>query len=53
MAFLAARQLYPIQLEEAVVDLDELNNILNNSHLSSYFLSLARQVRLSFIDVPF
>lgn len=44
LAFLTARNLYAIELDDDVLDKEELMNILNNSYLSNYFLTLAREV---------
>lgn len=44
LAFLTARNLYSIELHDDVLDKEELINILNNSYLSSHFLTLAREV---------
>lgn len=44
MAFIAARQLFPVDLPPKITDYEDLTNILNNSQLSNYFLTLSREV---------
>ncbi|CAH0564060.1 unnamed protein product [Brassicogethes aeneus] len=44
MAFICARHLYSIDLNPNLEDVDELQNILSNSHLSAYFITLAREL---------
>lgn len=44
LAFIAARQLYPVEVDDSVPDKEDLVNILNNNHLNSNFQNLAREV---------
>nr|CAI5859800.1 unnamed protein product [Callosobruchus analis] len=44
LAFICARHVYPVELDPEIEGYDELTNILSNSHLSSYFLTLAREL---------
>ncbi|KAJ8936002.1 hypothetical protein NQ318_009682, partial [Aromia moschata] len=44
LAFICARHLYPVDIDELPDEYDEVINILSNSHLSSYFLTLAREL---------
>lgn len=44
LAFMAARQLFNLELSEDVAIRDDLLNITSNAHLSSYFQSFARDV---------
>lgn len=44
MAFIAARQLYPVELHDDIPDHEELLGILSNAHLSTHFQNLAREV---------
>lgn len=46
LAFIAARQLYPIEVDDEVPDKEDIVNILNNNHLNSHFQNLAREVSL-------
>lgn len=47
LAFIAARQLYPIEVDDEVPDKEDIVNILNNNHLNSHFQNLAREVSLN------
>lgn len=52
LAFMAARQLFTIELPVNVSCRDDLINIMSNSHLSSYFQSFAREV-LKFFSIKY
>ncbi|KAG5889970.1 hypothetical protein JTB14_020258 [Gonioctena quinquepunctata] len=44
LAFICARHIYSVELDPDCENYEELCNILNNSHLSTYFLTLAREL---------
>ncbi|XP_018332038.1 26S proteasome non-ATPase regulatory subunit 2-like [Agrilus planipennis] len=44
MAFIAARQLHPVNYRNSVVDQEEIGNILSNNYLNSHFVALAREL---------
>ncbi|KAJ8975359.1 hypothetical protein NQ317_000288, partial [Molorchus minor] len=48
LAFICARHLYPVDIDDISEEFEAVNNILSNSHLSSYFLTLARD--LTFLE---
>ncbi|KAJ8916005.1 hypothetical protein NQ315_016683 [Exocentrus adspersus] len=53
LAFICARHLYPVNLNEGVEEYDEINNILSNTHLSSYFSILGREIIENIIHSQF
>lgn len=44
LAFMAARQLFTLEVPASVGIRDDLNAIMANTHLSAYFQSFAREV---------
>lgn len=49
LAFMLARQGYIVKLDEDIPHHDDLENIMSNSHLSTYFQSFAREVGITFL----
>ncbi|CAH1180038.1 unnamed protein product [Phaedon cochleariae] len=44
LAFICARHNFPVKLDQDMEHSEKIENILSNSHLSTYFLTLAREL---------
>lgn len=52
LAFIAARQLFPIELREDIPERDDIISILNNSMLSTHYLYFARELDIMEPKIP-